>query len=640
MAERKHLILGTAGHVDHGKTELVRALTGQETDRLAAEKERGISIELGFAHYEIDGRRFGVVDVPGHERFLRQMLAGAHGIDLVLFVIAADDGIMPQTEEHFDILHLLGVQHGIFVLTKIDLVEGGRIDVVRSDVEVLAAGTNAETWPVCAVSSTTGRGLEELRAWIRESVDDLPPRSPGGWFRLPIDRAFHLHGHGLVVTGTAVAGSVREGDELALRPGGRTTRARQVQVHGETVREAFVGQRVAVNLPGVEQDEARRGHWLVDPRIERLSDRFDCRVEIRPGARRPLASFDRVRLHVSTAEVMGRVIVLGEGSEIAPKSTAWCQIALDEPVLVAAGDRFILRTETATRTTGGGQVVHPFAPRHRPGEEHLEEKLETLRDGTLPERIAAFLDLLREFAAPTELVAQALARTSPEILGAAAQSPRVVALPHASAPLAWTTCDKWTELESAVTDALAAFHRAHPLEAGMDLESLRSRLRVPLPPKQFRPAIDRLAVAGSVVRDESRVRLPQHRVSLDDGESTEITRITGLLASGGLTPLDAKVLATTVGLAPDRLTALLRVLEQRGSVVRVSSDLFYDAAAHQEARRLLLAHFRDHREITVADYRTLLSASRKYALALLEHFDATGVTVRIGDARRLRSTGG
>ena len=258
MSKNERLIIGTAGHIDHGKTALIQTLTGQETDRLPAEKERGISIELGFAHYELDDLKFGVVDVPGHERFIRQMLAGVHGIDLVLFTIAADDGIMPQTEEHFDILHLLGARHGIFVITKADLATAEKVSDLKSDIEVLAIGTAAETWPVLAVSSHTGEGISDLRSELGRQLSALPTRPVQGYFRLPIDRAFSIHGHGLVVTGTAVAGSVHEGDNLVIQPGEQATRARSIQVHGENVSRGMAGQRVAVNLSGLERDEVKR----------------------------------------------------------------------------------------------------------------------------------------------------------------------------------------------------------------------------------------------------------------------------------------------------------------------------------------------------------------------------------------------
>ena len=638
MSQNERLLLGTAGHIDHGKTALIRALTGQDTDRLTAEKERGISIELGFAHYEAAGHRFGVVDVPGHERFIRQMLAGVHGIDLVLFTVAADDGIMPQTEEHFDILHLLGARNGIFVVTKADLVPEERLDEVRSDIEVLAVGTSCERWPVLSVSSTTGLGLDALREELGRQLDRIPRRETGGYFRLPIDRAFTLHGHGLVVTGTALAGEVREGDGLTLLPGGENVRARSIQVHGDPVKVASAGQRVAVNLPGVGKEAAGRGHWLVDPRLEDTTDRFDCLLEVRPGASRPLRSFDRLRIYLSTAEILGRVILLDGRKELEPKQSGWCQIALEEPVVATWGDRFIARTETATRTMGGGRIIHPFAPRHRPSEPSPVPTLAALSEGEPDKRMHAFLELLREFAAPTALVAQAMGTTFEEIGPIAAHSPHILPLPDAQEPEAWTISPKWDALRAEITDVLQNFHRIHPIAAGMDLESLRSRLRTPLSAKLFRPVIARLEASGVVAREQSDVRLAEHEVKLDESQSDRARAITTAIESGGLTPPDAKQIAASMNMTAGKALELLHLLERERKAVRVAPEIFYHADAYQRARRLFEDIIADKGEVTVADYRTALSASRKYALALLEHFDETGITVRIGDARRLRST--
>ncbi|MEO2167977.1 MAG: selenocysteine-specific translation elongation factor, partial [bacterium] len=415
MTTHGRRILGTAGHIDHGKTELIHAITGQETDRLEEEKRRGISIELGFAHHEIDGTRFGVIDVPGHERFLHHMLAGAQGIDLVLLVVAADDGVMPQTEEHFDILHLLGVERMLVVITKSDLVLPARLDEVREEVAILTAGSNFESATVCAVSAREGAGIEELRADIARELAALPPRPVRGPFRMPIDRSFVLHGHGVVVTGTASSGEVKVGDTLFLRPGGKEVRARTVQLHGEPVDQAAAGQRVALNLPGLETEEAPRGSWITARGVYATTDRFDCDLEVRPGAARPLRSFDRIRLHIGTSEVHGKLIFLGDKDEVAPKQRAFCQIVLDEEILAGHGDRFVIRLETASRTAGGGRVLHPFAKRHKTHESRVTERLTQLAGGRGCDLVVPFLDLHTGFAAPMKLVAQGLLLTEDEL---------------------------------------------------------------------------------------------------------------------------------------------------------------------------------------------------------------------------------
>lgn len=636
MSEAGTRIIGTAGHIDHGKTTLVRALTGQETDRLPSERERGISIELGFAHYEIEGVRFGVVDVPGHERFIRHMVAGAHGIDLVLLVVAADDGIMPQTEEHFDILHLLGARDAIFVITKTDLVPAERVAAVREDLRVLPCDTRFEDAPVLAVSTATGEGLAPLREEIARRLRALPPRDRRGAFRLPIDRVFALRGHGLVVTGTARSGVVGEGDTLAIRPGELTARARSVQVHGTPVAEACAGQRVAVNLVGVSREQVRRGQWLTDPRLDATTDRFDCFLELRGGLRRPLKSFERVRLHVATAEVMGRAILLGGRTSLSSRERAACQIALEEPVLVSIDDRFIVRTETATRTTGGGVVVQPFARRHRADEPDLVPRLERLRESAPADRLPLLLEMLHEFAAPVSLVAQALGATPEEVLERAAAADEVLPLPDASAPEALTTRAKWARLGELVIEALEHFHRSHPLEPGMELESLRSRLRAPLPPRLFRPVVERLAAERRVVREQAIVRLPAHRVVLGRGDEDLAARVREAVRAGGLTPPDRRELERELGADASRLQEVLRVLERKRELVRVTPELYYAPEALEEARRRLVGFLGERGEITVADFRDLIHASRKYALALLESFDREALTIRVGDARRLR----
>src|SRR3989441_3764927 len=456
-------IIGTAGHIDHGKTSLIKALTGQDTDRLKEEKERGISIDLGFAHLDLpDGTQAGVVDVPGHERFIRNMLAGAHGIDLVLFTVAADDGVMPQSEEHLDILHLLGVRRGVFVITKTDLVDAARVAAVREEIDILTLDTVLEGAPVVPVSTLTGEGLDALEAAIAAQLAALAPPPSRGHFRLPVDRAFVIRGHGVVVTGTAIAGSVREGDTLRVLPGGETARVRSLEVHGAHVPRAEHGQRVAINLAGVERSDLGRGHVVCDERLARLTARLDARVEIRPAAKRPIASHTRVRFHLGTAEVMGKLVLLGGQGEFSPRSAGWAQLVLAEPVLAMRGDRFILRDETARRTLGGGVVVNPFADRHRRAETGLEQRLEVLRGGETPVAARAFLETATDFGCDRATVAQALNLREEEAAAALAGVEGVLAIPDPRAPEAWTTAAKWRRLEAAAGEAGAAAHPGEP----------------------------------------------------------------------------------------------------------------------------------------------------------------------------------
>jgi selenocysteine-specific elongation factor len=631
-------VIGTAGHIDHGKTSLVRALTGQDTDRLKEEKERGISIDLGFAHFDTDdGGRAGIVDVPGHERFIRNMLAGAHGIDLVLFVVAADDGIMPQTEEHLDILHLLGVRRGIFVVTKIDLVDEARIAAVREEIEILACDTTLEGAPILAVSTVTGAGIDLLRAEIAAQLSRPAEPPPPGYFRLPVDRAFVIRGHGVVVTGTAVAGVVVEGDTLRLLPGGETARVRGLEVHGESVARAVHGQRVAMNLVGVERSEIGRGHVVCHERVERVTQRLDAWVEVRPGARLPLRHHGRVRVHLGTAEVLGKTVLLdGSAGTLGPRGVGWVQVVTDDPVLALRGDRFILRDETARWTLGGGVVVNPFADRHRRSEGSHTARLEALRGDDDSAAAAAFLDVAVEFAVDRPTLAQVLNRRDEEVGAALAPLPDVIPIPDAGAPEAYTTAAKWACLRDATLAAVAQAHRTHPLMPGVEMESLRTRMPVDVSARVFRWALDRLVADGRLVREESLVRAPEHHVALGAAGRSLGDRLEQLLVEGRFTPPDLRQLETATGTPRARVGEVLGVLESEGRVVRIAPDLYFARPAADEARALLEAHCRTHGDVTAAVFRDVIGASRKFAIAFLDWCDRTGVTIRVGDLRKLR----
>ncbi len=631
------VVIGTAGHIDHGKTALVRALTGQDTDRLKEEKERGISIDLGFAWFDApDGTRAGVVDVPGHERFIRNMLAGAHGMDLVLFTVAADDGVMPQTEEHLDILHLLGVRRGIWVVTKIDLVDAARVAAVREEIEILAVDSTLESAPILAVSATTGEGLEALRAEIVRQLRLPAPPAGGGPFRLPVDRAFVMRGHGVVVTGTAIAGTVHDGDVVRIVPGGDEARVRNLQVHGTPVTEAHHGQRVALNLAGVERQDLGRGCVVCDVRLAHTTTRFDAFVEVRPGARRPLVSHGRVRVHVGTAEVLGKVVVLGGRPSLMPRERGWVQLALVEPVLALRGDRFIVRDETARWTLGGGVVVNPFADRHRRDEPDLTEKLAALRDGDDASAAHTLLGLVPSFACDVATIASALGMDPGHVGASLACASDVMAIAEAGVPEAYTTTEKWERLRADVVTRVAAAHREKPLEPGVEMEHLRSQAPFDVSAKMFRWCIDRLCAQKVLVREESLVRLPEHRVALATDARALGEHLERLLGEGRFTPPDLRQLEDALEIDRARLVQVLGVLEKERRVVRVAPDLYYAPEAAEEAKRLLADHCRAHGEISAATFRDLIGASRKFAIAFLDWCDRTGVTTRVGDLRRLR----
>jgi selenocysteine-specific elongation factor len=636
VTETLHAIIGTAGHIDHGKTALVKALTGCDTDRLKEEKERGISIDLGFAALTLGDRRVGIVDVPGHERFIRNMLAGAHALDLVLFTIAADDGVMPQTEEHLDIVHLLGVERGVIALTKADLVTAERLDEVREEVEILIAGTRLEGAPMVPVCAPSGAGVAELLEEIGRQLASIERPPPRGRFRLPVDRAFVLKGHGVVVTGTAVAGTVAPGAEVHVLPGGERARVRSVEIHGAPATVAGWRQRVALNLTGIERTEIVRGHVVSDPAITLLSERFDARVEIRPAARKGVASHARVRVHLGTAEVHAKIVLLEGASVLAPKRSAYAQLVLDQRLVALRGDRFILRAENASATLGGGEVVLPAAERHPKSDPAILAQLEAVRTGEVGAAAVAVIELACDFGLSAAAVAERLNVDASDAARALAGTPGLLALAEGTGPEIWTTAGKWEQVGAAVAAGVTRFHTASPLLPGVEMEAVRAQLPRPIGAKLFRSVVDRLVSAGVIVRADSLIAAPGHRVTLAGGQEDDAAKIEAALVRAGYTPPDLRVLESELGMPRRRLSDLLGVLEKQGRVVRVASDIYYASVAAARARAALEQFLQSHPEITAAEFRDCLDVSRKYSIALLDYFDRTGVTLRVGDARRLR----
>jgi selenocysteine-specific elongation factor len=632
-------IVGTAGHIDHGKTALVRALTGIDTDRLPEERARGISIELGFAYLDLgQGDLAGIVDVPGHERFIRQMLAGAQGFDLVLLVVAADDGVMPQTEEHFEICHLLGVRAALFVITKCDLVSPERLKEVAAEIEILAAGTAFEHAPIVPVSAQTGEGIEALRKLLASALASVERPVAQGAFRMPIDRAFVLKGHGVVVTGTAAAGSVAAGDDLEIVPGGRAVRVRELQVHDRSVERAFAGQRVALNLSGVERDGVRRGDCMVARGSATASDRFDAAVEIRPSARKPVSSHAPVRVYVGTRDAAGKLIWLDGVEAVAPRGRAYAQIVLEEPAAVFARDRFIVRDAASLRTLGGGTVLLPRAPRHPRSETALGALLRVLESGDGRERISALVRATRTLGVPIAEIAVALDQDQRQTEEGVARDPTLVTFPLGQAGVLVADRARYDAFVEELMAETAAFHRDHPSSPGIDLERLRAAASHAVDPRLLRYAVDDLVARGRLLRHGSIVALPGHRVSMDEADEMLARRILEAIRTAANMPPTTKDLADRFALEPRRLADILSVLGERGATVRVSADLVFAREAVDEIERRLRGHLESAPTITAAEFRDLIDASRKYSIPLLDYFDRGGVTIRSGDFRRLRKS--
>jgi selenocysteine-specific elongation factor len=630
-------IIGTAGHIDHGKTSLIKALTGQDTDRLKEEKERGISIDLGFAHLDLpDGNQAGIVDVPGHERFIRNMLAGAHGIDLVLFTVASDDGVMPQTEEHLDILHLLGVKLAIFLITKADLVPPARIQEVEEEIRILTLGTLLEDSPILPFSAVTGQGLAELRTQISQMLLSWKKPAPSGYFRLPVDRAFVLQGHGVVVTGTALSGEIKNGDRVRCLPGEQTFRVRNLQVHNRSVDSAGWGQRVALNLSGQEKSSITRGHVISHEKLTLTSGRFDALLEVRPAATKGIKNHQRVRVHLGTAERLAKLILLGLKEKAEPKESTYCQITLADPLLVLRGDHFIVRDETAQRTLGGGIVIHPWSKKHKRGEPDLQKRLESLHTQDLPGLTEGFLNESDHFALPMDPIHQFLNLKEGEVRDRVDKM-KTIRTFSAEGEKVYTTEKKWLGLKEKIVKALQDFHASHPLAPGMEMEELRVKLPYSIPSRLFRDLVEILATEKIAARDGNLLKLPGHRIHLREEEKAVTEKIKRLLGNNPLAPPDLKQIEKDLGIGRAKLTEVIRVMERERSIVRVATDLYFLPDCVDKVKGVLYKYLSDNGEITAATFRDLLGSSRKYTIALLEYFDREGITVRIGDARRLRS---
>lgn len=636
------LILGTAGHIDHGKTSLVKALTGEDTDRLKEEKERGISIDLGFAHFDLpNGQRVGVVDVPGHERFIRNMLAGAHGVDLVLFTVAADDGVMPQTEEHLDILHLLGVERAIFVVTKVDLASEARRLEVDDEIRILTEGTSLAGSPIVPFSFVTGQGLPELRDLIVRMLLEQQDRRSGGYFRLPVDRAFALQGHGLIVTGTALNGEVHVGERVRALPQDQIYRVRSVQVHDQPVEAGTLGQRVALNLAGAERATMTRGDVICHEKLTRTCTQFDAFVELRPSATAGVRSHQRVRVHVATAERIGKVVVFNGQDRMARKESAYCQIALSEAVCALRGDRFVLRDETAQRTLGGGVIVHPWPRRHKRSDVNLGQRLSVLHRGSFADVVTTYMADADVFAVPLDELYQFLNLREEDVEARLAGTAGILAFRFDEERL-YSTEAKWNTLRDDVMAALRRYHTARPLAPGMEMEELRVTMKGNVSPKVFRAFVEQLETRKTLVRDGSVLRLPAHTTgtaALDGADQRHAARIRSLLAVDPLSPPDLKQIEADLGAGRSKLLELLALLERERAVVRVASDLYFPAEALDHMKTRVREHFAKTSDLTPAGFRELFGTSRKYTIPLLEYLDREGVTIRAGEVRRLRKRG-
>ena len=608
-------VVGTAGHIDHGKSTLITALTGIDPDRLAEEKRRGMTIDLGFANLTLpSGREIGIVDVPGHARFMRNMLAGAHGLDAVLLVVAADEGVMPQTREHLEIVDLLEVRRGIVVLTKVDLVDREWLELIKVDVRDAIKGSSIEGAPMIAVSAVTGEGLADLVAALDDLLGRTEPRPDLGRPRLPVDRVFTMTGFGTVVTGTLVDGSLSVGDEMEVAPGGRVARIRGLQRHNRPADTVGPGSRVAANLGGVDKGDIARGDVLARPRSVQPVRRADARLRVLGSAPAPLRHGAEVLLHTGTAEVGGRVIVL-EGDGLAPGSEGWVQLYLDRPIAAAEGDRFVLRVPSPAMTVAGGTFVDVAPRKHPRHDSAVRESLARRAAGNVLE------EELRKYPRGVTVTALLKATIAPD-----SDVGRLSARRFGD----WIySVEAWSAIASRATDELRAYHGAFPLRPGMGREELRSRLGVPA--ASFGAVVQGLVEDGRAVERNGSLAAPGHKVALE----TEAGPASALLLVLGRQPFAPPSLPEAMQ-ETGASAEIVRALAQRGDIVRVSDDVAFTKSAYESAIALVKEIVAATGSVTVAQLRDRMGASRRPVLALLEHLDAQRVTRRVGDARLLR----
>ena len=631
------MLIGTAGHIDHGKTTLVRALTGVDTDRLPEEKQRGITIELGFAYAPLgDGKVLAFIDVPGHERFVPTMLMGAAGIDYALLVVAADDGVMPQTREHLDILHLLGVGRGAVALSKCDRVPQARRDEVRADIERLLAPTRLAGSPVFEVSALTGEGIAELREQLAAVAEREAETAPAGGFRLVVDRRFAIAGAGTIVTGTVHAGSVHVGDRLLLaRPDGlsREVRVRGLHVNNRKAEAGGRGSRCAVNLAGIDYGDIERGDWLIAPVLARPTDRLDMRLHLLPDAGRKLGQWQGVTLHHAGGHAMARLALLDEALEaggVAPGASGLVQAVLDRPVFACHGDRIVIRDAAGRETLGGGVVLDPFPPaRHR----RRPERLALLAALEQPDPVARLAALLE--GAPIGLSSDELAAAHnlPDERWRAQLPVDAVALPSPVSRL--FAASAWARLGAAIEDRLGAHHAEFADEPGVERERLRRMCAPQLPSAAFLARLEALLSDGAIARAGAAWHLPTHTVELSAADRTRADALLARLADGAFDPPWVRDLAAACALAEPDVRNLLRRLAMRGEVFQVVRDLFYPRACVARMAEIVasLASDGDGR-IRAGDFRDRIGGGRKRAIQILEFFDRVGYTRRVGEGAR------
>jgi selenocysteine-specific elongation factor len=633
----KHVILGTAGHIDHGKTALVKALTGVDTDRLKEEKERGITIELGFTFLDLpSGIRLGIIDVPGHEKFVKHMVAGAWGIDLVALIIAADEGVMPQTREHLDICNLLRVKKGLVVLTKIDLVDRELLDLVKEEVTDVLQGTFLKDAPILPVSSITGEGISNLISTLDLLSKEIEERPSDGLFRLPIDRVFVIKGFGTVVTGTMVSGSLSVGETVEILPSGLEGKIRTLHVYNQPVEKAFAGQRTAVNLQGIETSAIERGDVLAHPKTLTPTQLVDAYLEYLPGSPRPLKHRIKQRFHIGTNLTTASIFLL-DREELSPGEGGFIQLRLDQPVVALPQDRFVIRGSSAIQTMGGGVILDPHPTKHKRYPPSVIKDLNILKEGSSDQVLRQHIlhsgmggialgGLLNRVAMSPKEIQTILRKMieKGEILLVDPEKMKVI------------DSDQYQRLREMALNQLKEFHQRFPMKSGLAKEELRTKLPMEVDVKLFQILLNELVQCKKVVLEKDKLRLPEHQVSSVD-EKGLVKKVEEDILKGGLQPPSSKELSEEWSEGEERVRAVLEHLDHEGVLVKIKSGMFFHRIPFEHLKEELVAYLKQHQEITTPQFKEITKASRKYTIPLIEYFDQIKLTIRLGEKRVLRN---
>ncbi len=634
----KNVIIGTAGHIDHGKTTLIKALTGRDTDRLKEEKERGISIELGFTYFDLpSGRRAGIIDVPGHEKFIKNMLAGAGGIDVVVLVIAADEGVMPQTREHLNILSLLQVKKGIIALTKKDMVDQEWLEMITEQIRDEVKDSFLKEASIMPVSSVTGEGLKELIAEIDKVTEVVEEKDTHEVFRLPVDRSFTITGFGTVVTGTLISGSISEGDKVEIYPHKTETRVRSIQVHEKNVKTAFAGQRVAINIANVKLDEIQRGDVLTQLGRMESSMMLDARLEMLASADKSIDNRDRLRLYHGTSEIMCRVVLL-DREELKPGDSAFVQLRLEEETACMKGDRFVIRTYSPMLTIGGGTILEPNPPKRKRFKEDVIEELKIKEQGNPAEMVEGYLIQNSDKYPDKKAIIKAVGSMNDELYGkiAAELSEKKLIREFKLGDETYVLHIRYLkDVETKLTEILEAYHRKNPLKSGISKEELRTRIFEGMKPRLADLVFGYFETDGIIKLENQYIAQSGFKVQFNKVQEQIKTVIEKSYRENRFNPPKLVELAEASSLDKNQCQLVYTALIEMGELIKLDEDIAFSRDAYNEAVELVRKHIKNNGPIQLGQFRDILGTSRKYAMALLDHFDQNKITKRVGDNRVL-----